>query len=167
MWDPGITEPEESQHMKRAESVRESNPSKKKGMDRSDQITTHEEPYTTRIQTNHKIQKDHGANLQTSIRAKITAASSNDRGKEQRGRSLADWEEQYLQILRVSVPNSPSSSINPPPLPLLFSSRRIQIKQRNGFFLQGRGFRVNGSREIPDAPLCPRVPPSPSSLDAR
>lgn len=121
MWDPGITEPEESQHMKRAESVRESNPSKKKGMDRSDQITTHEEPYTTRIQTNNKIQKDHGANLQTSIRAKITAASSNDRGKEQRGRSLADWEEQYLQILRVSVPNSPSSSINPPPLPLLFS----------------------------------------------
>ena len=44
------------------------------------------------------------------------------------------------------MPNSPSSSINPPPLPLLFSSRRIQIKQRNGFFLQGRGFAVNGSR---------------------
>lgn len=39
IWDPA-TEPEESQHRKTTESGWESSPSKKKGMDRSNQIST-------------------------------------------------------------------------------------------------------------------------------
>jgi len=66
MWDPGITKPEESQHRKRAESGRESNPRKKKGMNRSDRTTIHEEPYTSRIQTNNEIQRKLAIMVRTS-----------------------------------------------------------------------------------------------------
>jgi hypothetical protein len=53
MRDLASTEQEESQHRKKS-AGRIQSQQEKKGADRSDQLTTHEEPYNSRIQTNHK-----------------------------------------------------------------------------------------------------------------
>jgi len=53
MRDLASTEPEESQHRKKSAGRIESQ-KEKRGADRSDQLTAHEEPYKSRIQTNHK-----------------------------------------------------------------------------------------------------------------
>jgi hypothetical protein len=161
MWDLAVTEPEESQHRKRTESGGEPNPRRKgDGLFRtSDQITTHENLIRREFQTNHKK-----GNFPPWCEPPNSNPRQNYSCKQQRprkraeNRSLADLE-QYLPSktarLRVSAPNSPSCSVNPP----LLVSSTTQIKQRNGFFLQGKGFAVKGSRGNSGRPLS-------SSLDA-
>jgi hypothetical protein len=65
MWDPRITEPEESEHRKRAESGRESNPNKKKKGGRIVQIK--QPPMKNLIRREFKqITKSKGTMVRTS-----------------------------------------------------------------------------------------------------
>jgi len=61
-------------------------PARKKGMNRSDRTTIHEEPYTSRIQTNHEIQRKlaimvRTSKLQSAPKLQLQAATIEEKSK--------------------------------------------------------------------------------------
>ena len=96
-----------------------------------------------------------GRTSQLQSAPKLPLETATIRGKEQRTRSSANWEEQYLKTPRAPS-NSPSGTSNSP---LLFSNRR-DTDQAEEWILRGRGFAVNGIGGNSGRP-CARVPPPP------
>jgi len=98
-----------------------------------------------------------GRTSQLQSAPKLPLETATIRGKEQRTRSSANWEEQYLKTPRAPS-NSPSGTSNSP---LLFSNRR-DTDQAEEWILRGRGFAVNGIGGNSGRPLCPAfLPPLP------